>query len=214
MLLNNTSCFSDVPCGKSKVVSDGLTKSLPLITYRNCWWCKQISANLRECTFIDTLKLCTQEFIGDKTVWLAISQELAVTPVTPGTDIEHSTTWKHLTGVFWRTFQHSWEQEEGGINPLQVRHWGLPWQGTEHRLCMAVRLKARANLKSAKREQKGKVRVCYDVKWFNKHVFNFFNLCWTLEIALLNTAAGAQQNSSTHCTKSDQRHSTAIGGLR
>lgn len=116
-------------------------------------------------------------------------------------------------GVFWRSL------------PAQLRggRCHLPFVGqtlrhsmerhSKHGRCMAVRLKASANLKGAKRDQKGKVRVSA-IMWNDSiRMFSFSNLCRTLEIAPLSVAARAQQNSSTHCTKSEQRHAR-VGGLR
>lgn len=166
---------------------------------RNCCLCKQISANLSECTFIDTSKLCTQEFIGDKTVWLGVSQELSLIPVTPLKVLTCSTTLHQSTSqVFWGILQHTWEEEKCYL-PFVDRHWAIQVKGTASVCCVLYSdCKQDTALKSAKREQKDKVRESA-IMWSDSIGTNFHALIFAGHLKLLLSVQllGPQLNSST-----------------
>lgn len=145
------------------------------------------------------------------------SRTFSITPVTPLEVLTYSTTLHRSTSqrVFWGILP----AYLGGGEALST----LCWSATEAYKVKAQQawavyctpIASRDGFRECKKgRERQSARICYNVEWFNRHIISYSNLCWTLEIAPLSTAAGAPgvQLHTLFAPNSDERH-IRVGGL-
>lgn len=65
------------------------------------------------------------------------------------------------------------------------------------------------------RTERQSERVCYNAEWFNRHIFAYLNLCWTLESAPLSPVARAPaEQFYMLCAPKPHEGHIWVGGLR
>lgn len=124
---------------------------------------------------------------------------------TSGTYIQHNPASKHLTGSLLGNPPSTPGRRE--VLSALCRSDTEAYKVKAQQAC-AVYCTQIASRECKKGTERQSERVCYNVEWFNRHIFSYSNLCWALEIAPLSTAARAlaEQLHTLFAPKSDETH--------